>query len=165
MVEGWEGDSGQPAGEGLAFEGGIGFLLSRTGSLARRSWTQMLVERALTPHHYGMLMALGELGGACGQQRLSQLIGIDSRNAVPIIDGLVGRGLLSREVDPTDRRRRMLALTATGRDVVRDLTETGARIEDRFLRALAPADRKELHRILLALLAPVDDQDDDRRAS
>lgn len=165
MIGDREGDSGRPGSEGLAFEGGIGFLLSRTGSLARRSWTRMLVERALTPHHYGMLMALGEMGGACGQQRLSELIGIDSRNAVPIIDGLVERGLLSREVDPTDRRRRMLALTAAGHDVVRDLTESGADIEGRFLRALPPADRKELHRILLALLAPAADPDDDRRAT
>ncbi len=164
MAEDRKGEGG-PGTDGLGFEGGIGFLLSRTGSMARRSWTRMLVERALTPHHYGMLMALGELGHACGQQRLSNLIGIDSRNAVPIIDGLVERGLLSREIDPSDRRRRILALTAPGRDVVLDLTETGAEIEDRFLQPLNPADREELHRILLALVAPAAAQDDDRQAT
>jgi len=147
---------------GPAFEGGTGFLLSRTGSLARRSWTQMLAERGLTPHHYGMLMALGELGEPCGQQQLSDLIGIDSRNVVPIIDVLVDRGLLNREVDPADRRRRLLALTGSGHDMVRDLTETGAEIEDRFLQALGPADRKELHRLLLALLSPPAEPDADR---
>ncbi len=155
-------DAGPPQRAGLAFEGGTGFLLSRTGSLARRSWTQMLTERGLTPHHYGMLMALGELGHPCGQQQLSDLIGIDSRNAVPIIDVLVDRGLLSRDVDPTDRRRRLLALTGSGHDMVRDLTETGADIEDGFLQALDPADRRELHRILLALLSPAAEQLPDR---
>jgi len=139
-------------GEDLAFEGGAGFLLSRTGSLARRSWTRMLAERELTPHHYGVLMALGELGRPCGQKRLSELIGVDPRNVVPIIDALVDRGLLVREVDPSDRRRRVLALIGPGHDMVRDLTETGAAIEARFLQALDPTDQKELHRILIALL-------------
>ncbi len=148
-----EADGEASSRTGLAFEGSTGFLLSRTGSLARRSWTRMLAERDLTPHHYGMLMALGELGRPCGQQRLSDLIGIDSRNIVPIIDVLVDRGLLIREVDPTDRRRRVLALTDSGHDVVRDLTETGAEIEARFLQALTSADQKQLHRILVALLS------------
>lgn len=154
VVQDPAGDDRPPPREAFAFEGGTGFLLSRSGSLARRSWTQMLAERALTPHHYGMLMALGELGDARGQQQLSELIGIDSRNAVPIIDVLVDRGLLTREVDPSDRRRRLLTLTASGRDMVRDLTQTGAQIEARFLQALTPIDRKELHRILLELLNP-----------
>lgn len=140
------------AGGALAFEGGTGYLLSRTGSLARRSWARMLAERDLTPHHYGMLMALDEVGST-GQQRLSALIGIDPRNAVPIIDGLADRGLLARAVDPTDRRRRVLALTDAGRAMVRDLTETGAGIERHFLRALPPAEQAALHRALLTLLA------------
>jgi len=102
--------------------------------------------------HYGVLMALGELGRPCGQKQLSELIGVDPRNVVPIIDALVDRGLLVREVDPSDRRRRVLALTGPGHDMVRDLTETGAAIEARFLQALDPTDQKELHRILIALL-------------
>lgn len=121
----------------------------------------MLAERGLTPHHYGMLMALGELGHACGQQQLSELIGIDARNAVPILDVLVDRGLLTREVDPTDRRRRLLTLTAPGHEMVQDLTETGAQIEARFLQALTPIDRKELRRILMALFSPAADQEAD----
>lgn len=162
MAQNPEADAGQSRRTSLAFEGGTGFLLSRTGALARRSWTQMLTQRGLTPHHYGMLMALGELGHPCGQQQLSDLIGIDSRNAVPIIDVLVDRDLLSRDIDPTDRRRRLLALTAAGRDMVQDLTKTGAAIEDRFLQALDPADRQELHRILLVLLSPPPDPAADR---
>lgn len=138
--------------DGLAFEGGTGFLLSRTGSLARRSWAQMLAERDLTPHQYGTLMTLAE-AGPIGQQRLSALIGIDARNVVPIIDGLVDRGLLSRTMDPTDRRRRVLALTDTGRGMVADLTETGSGIERHFLRALNPAQQSALRQILLTLLA------------
>lgn len=137
--------------EELAFEGGTAFLLARTGALARQRWARMLAERGLTPHHYGMLMALHEKG-PLGQQRLSTLIGIDARNAVPVVDGLVDRGLIGREVDPADRRRRVLTLTHEGRAVVGDLVATGTEIEERFLRALKPAERTQLRRVLLALL-------------
>jgi MarR family transcriptional regulator, lower aerobic nicotinate degradation pathway regulator len=142
----------------LAFEGGTGYLLSRTGSLARRSWTRMLTDRDLTPHHYGILMTLEE-AGPTGQQRLSTLIGIDPRNLVPIIDGLAERGLLAREVDPTDRRRRVLALTDSGHAMVADLSETGAVMEDRFLRALQPAEQASLHQMLLSLLTSAAEDD------
>lgn len=136
----------------LAFEGGTAFLLARTGALARQRWARMLAERGLTPHHYGMLMALHEKG-SLGQQQLSTLIGIDARNAVTLIDGLVERGLLDREVDPDDRRRRVLTLTAVGKHTVGDLIETGTELERRFLAPLSRADQKELRRMLHALFA------------
>jgi MarR family transcriptional regulator, lower aerobic nicotinate degradation pathway regulator len=142
----------RPAADTLAFEGGTGYLLARTGAVARHHWARMLAERGLTPHHYGMLMALDEKG-PLGQQRLSALVGIDPRNAVPVIDILAERGLLTRQIDPTDRRRRVLALTESGRDLVSDLTETGAAIERRFLQSLTPADQTELRRMLLVLLS------------
>lgn len=147
-----------PTGGVLSFEGGTGFLLSRTGSLARRRWARMLADRGLTPHHYGMLMALEERGPV-GQHQLAELVGIDPRNAVPVIDVLADRGLLIRDVHPTDRRRRVLALTDPGHKVVADLTQTGAEIEDRFLRALSEADQRTLHNMLLALLASDDEAD------
>lgn len=118
----------------------------------------MLTDRDLTPHHYGILMTLDE-AGPTGQQRLSTLIGIDPRNLVPIIDGLADRGLLARQVDPDDRRRRVLALTDSGCAMVTDLSETGAMMEQQFLRALAPADQAALHKMLLTLLASAAEDD------
>lgn len=136
----------------LAFEGGTAYLLARAGSTARRSWARMLAERGLTPHHYGVLMALAELGPT-GQQLLSETIGVDPRNAVPVIDGLADRGVLVRDVDPVDRRRRVLVLTDAGRELVHDLTEAGGALERDFLRALDASDRRQLHRMLVALLS------------
>jgi len=140
------------ATSGLAFEGGTAFLLARAGAAARRSWARMLAERTLTPHHHGVLMALAQLGPT-GQQQLSEVIGVDPRNAVPIIDGLVERALLVRAVDPTDRRRRVLALTAEGQEMVQDLTVTGAALERHFLRALSATDQRHFRVMLVALLS------------
>lgn len=144
-------DSASPQ-DTLAFEGGTAFLLARAGAAARRSWARMLAERDLTPHQHGVLMALAELGPT-GQRRLSERIGVDPRNAVPVIDGLVGRELLVRDVDPADRRRRVLDLSPTGRAVVQDLTAAGAALEQHFLRALDQNDQLQLRRMLVELLS------------
>ena len=101
-------------------------------------------------------MALDELG-PLGQHRLAELIGIDPRNAVPIIDTLVEQGLVGRKVDPSDRRRRVLALTTKGRGVAGDLASVGAEIEKDLFSPLAPAEQVSLRRMLLALLGAAEE--------
>ena len=161
MAEESKTDDVRPAaGHGLGFEGSTGYLLARTGAVARRRWARMLAEQGLTPHQFGMLVALDQLGPA-GQQRVSEIIGIDPRNAVPVIDGLVDRGMLVRQEDAADRRRRTLILTRSGHEMVRELNVTGAQIEKQFLRALAPAEQLELHRLLLSLWSSAAEEDSD----
>src|SRR5579859_5387351 len=60
-----------------------GYLLARLGMESRRWWGQMLAEHGLTPHQFGVLMALAPLRTA-SQQQLSRALGVDPRNAVPI---------------------------------------------------------------------------------
>jgi DNA-binding MarR family transcriptional regulator len=141
-----------PSPGGLSFQSGNWYLMAKTGSLARQRWAGMLAELKVSPSQYGVLMALGE-AGPLGQQRLAELVGVDPRNAVPIIDSLAAHGLVHREVDPVDRRRRVLDLTARGREVVGELASVGAEIERDLLSPLTPAEQTTLRRMLLALLS------------
>jgi DNA-binding MarR family transcriptional regulator len=136
---------------GLAFQRGNWYLLYKAGMLARQRWTAMLAKLNLSPGQYCALMALGE-AGRVGQHRLAELIGVDPRNAVPIIDALAEQGLVSREVDPSDRRRRVLQLTASGRAAAGNLASVAAEIETDLLRPLAPGQQASLRRMLLGLL-------------
>jgi DNA-binding MarR family transcriptional regulator len=136
---------------GLSFQNGNWYLMAKTGSLARQRWAGMLAQLKVSPSQYGVLMALGETG-PLGQQHLAELVGVDPRNAVPIIDALAEQGLVRREVDPVDRRRRVLDLTAKGRGVVADLASVGAEIERDLLSPLSPAEQATFRRMLLALL-------------
>jgi len=138
--------------QGLAFQRGNWYLLYKAGALARQRWSAMLAQLNVSPGQYGALMALGE-AGRVGQHRLAELIGVDPRNAVPIIDALAEQGLVSRDVDPSDRRRRVLQLTATGRAVAGNLASVAAEIETDLLRPLAPDEQASLRRMLLAVLA------------
>lgn len=127
-----------------------GYLLARLGAESRSLWARMLAERDLTPHHFGVLTALAQLGEV-HQQRLAIAIGIDARNAVGVIDGLSQRGLLERHADSQDRRRHRIALTAQGETVVAELRTAGIALENEMFAGLAPGDRDALHRLLLTL--------------
>jgi DNA-binding MarR family transcriptional regulator len=127
-----------------------GYLLARLGADSRGLWGRMLSERGLTPHQFGVLMALAQLGEA-HQQRLVAIIGVDPRNAVGIMDGLSERALLERTIDPNDRRRHLIRLTPKGAAVVAELRDTGAAIEDQMFDGLDRGERDALHALLLKL--------------
>jgi DNA-binding MarR family transcriptional regulator len=127
-----------------------GYLLARLGTESRRRWARMLADHGLTPHHFGMLMTLDHLG-VTHQRRLSELVGIDPRNAVPVIDLLHQRGLLQRTDDPADRRRRAIRLTPAGQQMLDDLRQAADAIEHDMLKGLDDHQQASLHRLLLTL--------------
>jgi len=49
---------------------------------------------------------------------LAEAIGVDAPYATLIVDSLEQRGLVEREADPADRRRKLVTLTPAGRDAV-----------------------------------------------
>jgi MarR family transcriptional regulator, temperature-dependent positive regulator of motility len=148
---------GDPAGSEplspgpLTFQASTWYLLALAGSQARHLWADMLAQLHVSPSQFKVLRALGE-SGALGQHQLADLIDVDPRNAVPLIDSLAERGLLAREVDPDDRRRRVLTLTARGQRLAVDLASVGAEIENDFFSPLSAADQESLRQMLLSLL-------------
>jgi DNA-binding MarR family transcriptional regulator len=146
--------SAKPGPGGLAEPAGLrsstGYLLARLGAESRRRWARMLADHGLTPHHFGMLMTLDQLG-VTHQRRLSELVGIDPRNAVPVIDLLHQRGLIQRTDDPADRRRRAIGLTPAGQRLLNDLRQAADAIEHDMLKDLDDHQQAILHRLLLTL--------------
>src|SRR5947199_10709897 len=53
------------------------------------------------------------------QAALAEAIGADKTRIIPILDELQDGGMIAREVDPDDRRVRLLSITAKGRKVRR----------------------------------------------
>jgi DNA-binding MarR family transcriptional regulator len=127
-----------------------GFLLARLGMESRKRFARMMAQHDLSTHHFGLLVALGE-HRALPQQQLGQIMGVDPRNAVPIIDELEARELITRQPDPQDRRRYNVALTAAGRKLIRDLRQSGAKLEQEMLTALSDSEQSSLHALLLKL--------------
>jgi DNA-binding MarR family transcriptional regulator len=82
----------------------------------------------VTPSQFKVILSLRKVD-SLGQRQLAELIGIDPRNRVPIIDSLVEGDLVSRQIDDTDRRRRELCLTKRGRQLASKLEAVNAEIE------------------------------------
>jgi MarR family transcriptional regulator, lower aerobic nicotinate degradation pathway regulator len=136
----------------LRFQGGTGYLLAIAGAAARRRWVEMLASFDVTPSQFKVILALGEMD-SLGQRQLAELIDVDPRNCVPIVDSLAGRDLLSREIDSTDRRRRVLRLTAKGRRLAQELESVNAELEADLMSPLSAKEHSGLHRMLTAIVA------------
>ena len=77
-----------------------------------------LVEQALSPlalkaRHYGVLVALQDLG-SLSQHELGQLLRIDRTTMVAVVDHLERQGFVLRGLHPVDRRTHQVQLTAAG---------------------------------------------------
>jgi DNA-binding MarR family transcriptional regulator len=129
-----------------------GYLLARIGAESRRRWRQMLADHELAEHDFGVLMVLDQAGSQ-SQVRLSQILGIDPRNAVAVLDRLEHRSLVDRTQDPADRRRHAVRLTRAGRHLMATLRRDGETTELSMLAGLNVAERASLHRLLIKLLA------------
>jgi len=140
----------EPAG----LQASTGYLLARVGADSRQRWARTLAEQDITPHHYSALIALDQLG-AMSQHRLSRLVGIDPRNAVPVIDQMQARGLLERKSDPADRRRHAITLTASGKALLARLRHAADDAERQLLAPLTSKQRDTLHSLLAKLFTDI----------
>lgn len=133
------------------FQKGTGYLLAVAGAAARRHWVEGLAGHGVTPSQFKVVMSLREVE-SMSQGRLAEMIGVDPRNCVAIVDALVEAGLVLRAMDPTDRRRRELRLTEKGRTLATTLDALNAEIEQALMRPLSAKDRSTLHRLLVTVL-------------
>jgi DNA-binding MarR family transcriptional regulator len=90
-----------------------GFLLVRIAEAIDRRFVELLAKLDLRPRHLHVLRHL-EAYGPMSQQELATSIRVDSGNLVDTLDDLQRDGLIRREVDRADRRRRQLQLTPSG---------------------------------------------------
>lgn len=101
----------------------------------------------LVSPEYAALASLDEEPGL-DQRGLAAAIGVDRNTIGLVVERLERRGLLTREVDPDDRRARILRLTAEGASLRRRLRPRMLAANARALEALSAEEAATL----LALL-------------
>ena len=84
--------------------------------------------------HYQILLLLNRLGGKATQKTLCTELLIEKPNMVAIIDLMLQKGYVTREVDHKDKRSKSIALTPKAGEIVdkisQSLTELEADITD-----------------------------------
>ena len=96
---------------------------------------------------YVVLTALRE-GAAPTQSELAVAAGRDKTRLIPILDRLEARGLLRRTPDPADRRNRVVALTADGRELVESCRAGIREVEAELLAGLDAHERRTFVTVL-----------------
>jgi DNA-binding MarR family transcriptional regulator len=129
----------------------VGFWLRVALQRHRAIFTAKMV-RGVTPIQFAALAKLLEVG-PCSQKRLGLLIYVDPATIKGVVDRLCKRGLLTNHVDPSDRRRRAVALSDKGRQMVKRITRIGSEITAKTMLSL---NRNEQGSIVTLLMKLVD---------
>jgi DNA-binding MarR family transcriptional regulator len=127
------------------------YLLSRVGRLGKQALDDRLAARGLRLRHMAVLAALAD-EGAASQLALARYVRLDPSDITATLDDLQRHGLVERTVDPADRRRRLVALTAVGRAGLDELRDLAVSVADDLLAPLDGERRRELHDALRVVL-------------
>jgi len=109
----------------------------------------------MTVRHFVTLSYLHDHPSA-PQQDLGDVFCIDASNLVLLLNELEDADLAARRRDPSDRRRHLVRLTATGEQALERAERAQEEIEAELLRALSTAERATLRRLLARALADVE---------
>lgn len=77
-----------------------------------------MLEDVQLERHFTTLVLIHKTKGKCTQQYLSDMLSVDKVYMVHILDYLDKKQLISRSVNPSDRREHLIALTAKGKAMV-----------------------------------------------
>jgi len=105
----------------------------------------------LSPQQFGILASIQDEPGK-DQRRLAERLGIDTVSAHHHIEFLEGRGLVTREVDPDDRRSRVLKLTKRGVSLREKLRPGIVDAHDRVLSSLSQQERETFLHLLTRIV-------------
>lgn len=112
-------------------------------SLARK-WRQAfnleLSKIGLTETTFAPLVRLDLDGDGITQVELANRLGLDASSLVRQVDLLEQRGLISRQIDPRDRRLRRILLTQDGRSELLRIRQKLGTVDAQILAGFAPAE-------------------------
>jgi len=129
----------------------ISHLLRRAHQRAGAIFGASLDDPQLTVTQWAALVALTEEGPQ-SQNRLGRLAHMDPATTQGVVLRLLERGLVERRDDPKDRRRAIVSLNDSGRELVERLTASAIEANDRTLEPLSREERAVFLRLLSRLM-------------
>jgi MarR family transcriptional regulator, lower aerobic nicotinate degradation pathway regulator len=127
------------------------FAISRLGRIARDGVKDAFTQAGLSWRAHVALLCLREYG-ELSQRELAGLITMDPSDLVKLLDELERAGLIRREPDPHDRRRRVLSSTPEGRKVLRRGERIVRDATDEILAPLGPERRELLYELVQEII-------------
>jgi len=128
-----------------------GYLFRRMQQIAVSIFLEECRDVDLTPVQYAALVAIRTHPGV-DATRLSALIAYDRSTLGSVVERLETKGWIRREGGSSDKRVKLLLLTAKGTSLLRQVMGAVDRAQARMLAPLKPADRTTLMTLLSQLV-------------
>ena len=116
------------------------WLLSKASHSLTTELSAALEDVGVSPRAYSVLTSA--MRGEYTQTQLARMVDLDKTTMVVTLDELEAAGLAERRPSASDRRARVIAVTAAGRRKVRQAEEITERIRGDVLGVLAPEERE-----------------------
>jgi DNA-binding MarR family transcriptional regulator len=129
-----------------------GHLIRRAHQLAVSIFAENTATFDITPVQFAMLNALVDEPGE-DQITLAGKVAFDAATSGAVIARLESKGLLRRDTDPKDKRRKLLTATAEGEKVVIAMKAAVADVQGQIMQPLTPAEAQQLSALLQKLVA------------
>jgi DNA-binding MarR family transcriptional regulator len=127
------------------------YLASQVARHGSRQLEAALDRHGLLLGHHAILATLGDLG-AVSQREIAQRLRVDKSHLSGRINQLESAGLVTRTLDPQDRRRHRVLLSAAGHTLLDELRSAAQASQRRLLEALTPAEAATLEKLLRRVL-------------
>ncbi len=102
---------------------------------------------------YRLLSTLDRLGDGASVNELAAAIGVDQPRASRVVADCVARGLVTKETDPTDARRSVIALTDAGRAVLDERRRERRAAVEQALQGFTVEERAQFAELLARFVA------------
>ena len=126
--------------------------LGRASQQSQRLVRRHMTDAGVRTLHYHVLASLADDGEAV-QATLADRIVLDRSDLVTVLDELEALEYVVRRVDPADRRRKIVAITASGEKQLVAMDELIYAAEAELLEPLSASERKTLLELLGRLTA------------
>lgn len=138
--------------KGYDFRHAPGHLIRRAHQVSVAIFMEETADFEVTPVQYAILNALLQDPGE-DQVTLARKVAFDAATFGSVITRLEARGWVRREPDGADRRRKLLWVTDAGAAAAQVMRRSVAKVQQRILAPLAPAEREQLVTLLDRLVA------------
>jgi DNA-binding MarR family transcriptional regulator len=115
-------------------------MIRRAHQIATAVFLEETGGQGVTTTQFGLLSLL-QCRPNLDQITAARLLGLDRSTTGMVLNSLAEAGYVTREAGPGDKRRRVLTLTAAGRDKLDALQTPASRAVDRLLAPLDPTER------------------------
>jgi DNA-binding MarR family transcriptional regulator len=115
-----------------------------------RGWSHYAKSTGLSMPQFSILMQLHHKG-SCGVSEISERFDITAAAASQLVEKLVQGGYLERAEDPSDRRAKLLTLSAKGGELIRQGVEERYRWLDELASTLSAEEQRRISEALVLL--------------